>query len=140
MMRTDRPIDSIKPEGFISLDSKPSSGESAIPDRRSETRKQKIFHLKCKMYNPESDTFETADTLAINYGVNGLYFEAEKPFKPGEPVCLTLIDQPPDTCHSEFAKGVHAQIVWCKRLNTGFDPRYGVGVKYFEPIERSNGW
>ena len=55
MMRTDSPIDSIKPEGFISLDSKPSSGESAIPDRRSKTRKQKIFHLKCKMYNPESD-------------------------------------------------------------------------------------
>ena len=135
MMRTDSPIDSIKPERFISLDSKPSSGESAIPDRRSETRKHEIFHLKCKVYHPESDTFEKADTLAINYGVNGLYFEAEKAFKPGEPVCLTLIDQPPDTCPSEFAKGVHAQIVWCKPLNTGFDPRHGVGVKFFEPIE-----
>ncbi|MGD8208257.1 MAG: hypothetical protein PVI42_05240 [Desulfobacterales bacterium] len=140
MMRTDISIDNIRTKGFISLDSKPSSVESATPDRRCETRKQNIFHLKCKMYNPESDTFELADTLAINYGVNGLYFEAEKPFKPGEPVCLTLLDQPPDTCHSEFAKGVHAQIVWCKPLNAGSDPRYGVGVKYFEPIERSNGW
>jgi len=40
-----------------------------------------------------------------------------------------------DKCDSEFAKGVHAQIVWCKPLNTGFEPRYGVGVNYFEPIE-----
>jgi hypothetical protein len=39
------------------------------------------------------------------------------------------------TCLSEFVKGVHAQIVWCKPLNKGFYPRYGVGVKYFEPLE-----
>jgi Tfp pilus assembly protein PilZ len=35
---------------------------------------------------------------------------------------------------SEFEKGVHAQIVWCKPLETDFNTGYGVGVKYFEPI------
>ena len=34
----------------------------------------------------------------------------------------------------EFEKGVHAQIVWCKPLETDFNPEYSVGVKYFEPI------
>jgi hypothetical protein len=36
---------------------------------------------------------------------------------------------------SEFEKGVRAQIVWCN-LETDFNPGYGVGVKYFEPIRK----
>ena len=50
-------------------------------------------------------------------------------------VYLSLTDQLLGGCNNEFANGFHAQIVWCKPLNTGSDPRFGVGVKYFEPFE-----
>ena len=135
MITTNIPKDKIEAKTTIPIDLKSSNEESPISDRRSETRKQIIFHLKCKIYNFESDTFETLDALVLNYGVNGLYFESAKSLQPGEPVCLTLVDKPPDPCDSEFAKSVHAQVVWCKPLNTDFDPGYGVGVKYFERIE-----
>ena len=103
-------------------------------DKRTVPRKQRIFQLQCKIYNFESDTFDISDVLVHNYGANGLYFESTNPFQPHEPVCLFLKEQLLDGCNSEFSKGVHAQIVWCKPLNSGSGPRYGVGVKYFEPI------
>ena len=135
MITEDNPIDKIEAEDFIPLDLKLSSEESATSDRRSETRDQRIYHLKCKIYNFESDTFETSGALVLNYGANGLYFESAKSFQPRDPVYLFSVGRLLDTYDSEFAEGVHAQIVWCKPLNTDFDPRYGVGVNYFEPIE-----
>ena len=70
----------------------------------------------------------------VNRGSFSLNAKYIIPFQPGDPVCLLLKDQLLDKYDSEFAKGVHAQIIWCKTLNMGIDPRYGVGVKYFEPI------
>jgi hypothetical protein len=135
MITTDIAIDRIEGKGLMPADLRLSNIEPATQDRRSEPRKQRNFHLKCKIYNIESDTFEISNVIVHNYGANGLYFETRHPFQPHEPVCLFSVDQLLDACDSEFAKGVHAQIVWCKPLNTVFDPRYGVGVKYFEPIE-----
>ena len=139
MITTDLAIDRIEGNGPMPADLRLSKIEPATQDRRSELRKHGIFQLKCKTYNIESDTFEISNVIVHNYGANGLYFETRHPFQPCEPVCLYLVNQLIDTCDSEFAKGVHAQIVWCKQLNTGFDPRYGVGVNYFEPIESAIG-
>ena len=139
MITTDIPIDKIEDKDFMTFDLMIPNEEPGISDKRSEPRKQRIFQLECKIYNFESDTFENSDVHVRNYSANGLYFEAENPFQPRDPVCLLLKDQLMDNCDREFAKGVHAQIVWCQPLNKGFDPRYGVGVKYFEPIESAIG-
>jgi hypothetical protein len=77
---------------------------------------------------------DISDALVHNYIANGLYFEATNSIQPRDPVCLLLKDQILDGCDSEFAKGVHAQIVWCRPLNMGSESKYGVGVKYFEAI------
>ena len=134
MTTTDIAIDKFEGKDFISFDLRLPYEEPTTSDKRTEPRKQRFFQLKCKVYNSESDTFEISDALAHNCGANGLYFETKNPFQPGDPVCLLLKDQLLDKYDSEFAKGVHAQIIWCKTLNMGIDPRYGVGVKYFEPI------
>ena len=139
MITTDITIDKFEAKGLMPADLRLSNIEPATQDRRSEPRKQKNFQLKCKIYNFEPDTFEISNVIVRNYGTNGLYFETRCPFQPHEPVCLFSVGQLLDTCDSEFAKGVHAQIVWCRHLNTGFDPSYGVGVKYFEPIESKLG-
>ena len=135
MITTDILIDKLEGEDLMPFDLRISNEGPAPSDKRTEHRKQRIFQLKCKVYNSESDTFEISDALVHNYGANGLYFEATNPFQPRDPVCLLLKGPLLDSCDSEFAKGVHAQIAWCKPLNTGFEPRYGVGVNYFEPIE-----
>jgi hypothetical protein len=136
MITTDISIDKIDAkEDFMPLELKLSDEASATSDKRSEPRKQRIFQLQCKIYNFESDTFDISDALVHNYGSNGLYFEATNSFQPRDPVCLFLKEQFLDGCDIEFAKGVHAQIVWCKPLNSGGGPRYGVGVKYFEPTD-----
>ena len=135
MITTDIPIDKIEGKDFMPFDLRISNEEPATSDKRTEPRKLRIFQVECKVYNSESDTFEISDALVHNYGANGLYFEATNPFLPRDPVCLLKKDQLLDSYDSEFAKGVHAQIVWCKPLNIGIDRRYGVGVKYFEPFE-----
>ena len=139
MITTDLAIDRIEGNGLMPADLRLSKIEPATQDRRSELRKHRIFQLKCKTYNIESDTFEISNVIVHNYGANGIYFETKNPFQPCEPVCLSLVNQLIDICDSEFAKGVHAQVVWCNHLNTDLDPRYGVGVKYFEPIESKIG-
>ena len=139
MITTDIAIDRIEGKGLRPAAFRLSKIRPATQDKRSEPRKQKNFQLKCKIYNFESDTFEISNVIVRNYGTKGLYFETRCTFQPQELVCLFSVDQLLDACDSEFAKGVHAQIVWCKPLNTGFDPRYGVGVKYFEPIESAIG-
>ena len=135
MITTDLAIDRIEGNGLMPADLRLSKIEPATQDRRSELRKHRIFQLKCKTYNIESDTFEIYNVTVHNNGSNGLYFESKNSFQPCEPVCLFSANQLLDKCDSEFAKGVHAQIVWCKPLKKGFDPRCGVGVKYFEPVE-----
>jgi hypothetical protein len=135
MTATDIPLDKIEGKDFMPFDPGIFNEEPATSDKRTEPRKQGIFQLKCKVYNSESDTFEISDALVHNYGASGLYFETTHPFQPHDPVCLLSKDPLVNSCESEFAKGVHAQIVWCKPLNTGFGPRFGVGVEYFEPIE-----
>ena len=135
MITKDIPIDKIEDEDFILFDLMLSNEEPATSDKRCAPRKQKIFQLKCKIYNSELGTFENSDALVRNFSSKGLYFETANPFQPGDPVCLLLTDQLLNKCDSEFEKGVHAQIVWCKPLDTGFYLGYGVGVKFFEPIE-----
>ena len=135
MITTDLAIDKIEAKGLEDNDVKFSNVRAATRDKRSESRNQMIFKLKCKTYNTESDTFEISDAIAHNYSTNGLYLETNNPFQPDDPVCLSLRDQITGKYDSEFAIGVHAQIVWCKPLNTNFDPMYGVGVKFFEPVE-----
>lgn len=139
MNTTDIAIDKIESKALMPATLRLSKIGPATLDRRSEPRKQKNLDLKCKIYNFESDSFEISNVIVHNYGTSGLYFETRCPFQPHEPVCLFSVGQLLDRCDSEFAKGVHAQIVWCKPLNTGFDPRYGVGVKYFEPNESAFG-
>jgi len=139
MTATDIAIDKVKGNGPIPAAFRLSKIRPATPDKRSEPRKQRNLNLNCKIYNFETDTFEISNVIVRNYGTAGLYFETKSPFQPHEPVCLFSVGQLLDTFDSEFAKGVQAQIVWCKPLNTGFDPRYGVGVKYFEPIETIQG-
>jgi hypothetical protein len=135
MITTDIPTDKIEAKDFRPFDLSTPKEASDTLDKRSEPRKQRIFQLQCKIYNFESDTFDISDALVHNYGANGLYFEATNSFQPCDPVCLLLKDQLLDGCDREFAKGVHAQIVWCRPLNMGSESRYGVGVKYFEAIE-----
>ena len=139
MITTDFPINKTEGKDFMPFDLRLSNQEPATQDKRSEPRVHKVFQLKCKTYNIESDTFEISDAIVHNYGANGLYFEATNPFHLHDPICLSLKDQLLEKSDSEFAKGVHAQIVWCKPLNTGSVPRYGVGVKYFETIELNVG-
>jgi hypothetical protein len=134
MTTTNIPIDKNEDKDFMPFELRLPDEAPGTSDKRREPRKQRIVQLKCKIYNFELDTFENIDTLVHNYSANGLYFEAAIPFQPDDPVFLLLKDQLLDKCDSELAKGVHAQILWCKHLDTGFDPRYGVGVKYFEPI------
>ena len=139
MITADISTDKIEAKDFRTFDlSIPNEAPDTL-DKRSESRKQRIFQLQCKIYNFESDTFEISNALVHNYSAIGLYFEATNSFQPHEPVCLFSVGQLLDTCDSEFAKGVHAKILWCKPLKTDFDPRYGVGVKYFEPIESAIG-
>lgn len=139
MITTDLAIDRIEGKGLMPADLRLSKIKPATQTKRSEPRKQKNFQLKCKIYNFESDTFEISNVIVRNYGTNGLYFETRCRFQPHEPVCLFSEGQLLDTCDSEFAKGVHAKIVWCKPLNMDLDPRYGVGIKHFEPIESKIG-
>ena len=130
----DISIDKIEDKGPVPLDLR-FSNIDATPDRRSEPRIQKMFQLNCISYNPEPDTFEISDAIVHNYSANGLYFEAANPFQPDDPVCLSSKDESLENCNREFAIGVHAKIVWCRRVEDGFDPTYGVGVNYFEPLE-----
>lgn len=109
--------------------------DPVIQEKRSEIRKHRIFRLTYKIYNAESDTFEISDGVSHNYSATGLYFETKNPFQPHDQVCLSSEDQLLGNCLSEFANGVHAQIAWCKPLNTSYPPRYGAGVQYNEPIE-----
>jgi len=135
MITTDIPIDKIEGKDFMPVDLGITNEEPATSDKRTEPRKQIIFQLKCKIYDSELDIFKNSDALVRNFSSNGLYFEAANPFQPEDPVCLSIRDQITGKYDAEFAIGIHAQIVWCKPLNTNFDPRYGVGVKFFEPVK-----
>ena len=135
MIGTDTATNKIKDQDLLAFDLRLPATEPAAQDKRSETRNYRTFKIKCKTYITELDTFEISDGIAHNCSTNGLYFETKNPFQPSDPVCLSSKDPLLSTIDSELAIGVHAQIVWCKLLNTGFDPKYGVGVKYFEPIE-----
>ena len=135
MITTDIATNKIEGKDLLAFDLKLSGAEPAAQGKRSDPRYFKTFQLKCETYNTESDTFEIFDGIAQNYSANGLYFETKNPFQPRDPVYLSSQDLLLGKFDSELAIGVHAQIVWCKLLNTGFGPKYGVGVKYFEPIE-----
>ena len=135
MISTDLAKNKIEGKDILAFDLRSSGNEPTTQDKRSEPRNYRIFQLKCETYNTESDTFEISAGIAHNYRANGLYFETQNPLQPNDPVCLSSKDRLSGKCDSELAIGVHAKVVWCKLLNTGFDPRYGVGVKYFEPIE-----
>ena len=112
----------------------PATGPAA-QDKRSVPRYYMTFKIKCETYNAESDIFEISDGIAQNHSANGLYFESKNPFHPRNAIFLSSNDPLLGKYDRELTIGVHAQIVWCKLLKTGFDPRYGIGVKYFEPIE-----
>ena len=56
MITTDIVIDKVKGNGPMPADLRLSKIEPATQDRRSELRKHRIFQLKCKTYNIESDT------------------------------------------------------------------------------------
>jgi hypothetical protein len=135
MITTDLEVNQIAGNDLLAFDSRLSGIDSAAQDKRSEPRNSTTFQLKCETYNAESDTFEISYGIVHNYSTNGLYFETKNSFQPSEPVCLSLKDRLSGECDGELAIGVHAQVVWCKLLNTGFNHRYGIGVKYFEPIE-----
>ena len=139
MITTDLVINKIEGKDLWAFDSCLSDTDTATQDKRSELRNYRTFQLKCKTYNTESDNFEISDVIAHNYSAKGLYFETAKPFQPEDPVCLSLKDRLLGNCDSEFTNAVHAQIIWCKPLNMVFEPKYGVGVKYFEPIESKIG-
>ena len=135
MITKDLAINQIQDRGHLTFDIRLSGKEPATQDKRSESRNYKHFQLICKTYNIQTDTFEIYDGIAKNCSASGLYFETKNPLQPSDPVCLLLRDQLLDSGNGEFAKGVHAQVVWCKFLNKDINPRYGIGVKYFEPIE-----
>lgn len=135
MTTTDIAINKIVSEDLLAFDLKLSGTVPAVQNKRTEPRYFKTFQLKCETYNTESDTFEVSNCIARNFSAKGLFFESKNPFQPRDPVCLSSKDLLLRKCYSELAIGVHAEIVWCKLLSTGFGPRYGVGIKYFEPIE-----
>ena len=134
MTTTDISTDKIEDKGLVPFDLSFSNFDTT-PDRRSEPRIQRIFQLNCTRYDAEPDTFEISDAVVHNYGANGLYFEAANPVQPDDPICLSSKDESLENCDNEFAIGVHAKVVWCRRLNKSLDPSYGVGVNYFEPLE-----
>lgn len=135
MITTDLEVNQIAGNDLLAFDSRLSGIDSAAQDKRSEPRNSTTFQLKCETYNAESDTFEISYGIVHNYSTNGLFFETKNPLQPNDPVCLSLKERSSDKSDNELAIGVHARVVWCKILNTDFDPSYGVGVKYFEPIE-----
>ena len=135
MIGTDTATNKIKNQDLSAFDLRLPATRLAEQDKRSDSRNYRTFKIKCKTYNTESDIFEISDGIAKNHSASGLYFETKNPFHPSNVICLSSNDPLLGKYDRELTMGVHAQIVWCKLLNTGFDPRYGVGVKYFEPIE-----
>jgi hypothetical protein len=103
---------------ILALNLRSTRNKSITKDRRCEHRNYGIFQLICKSYDFDSDTFDISGGVVKNYSDNGLYKDR-------------LLGK----CDSESAIGAHAQVVWCKILKPGFNPRYGVGARYFEPIE-----
>ena len=132
---TDLTVNKFEDTDILGFDLRLSNTELATQDKRSEPRNCRIFELRCKTYNTDSETFEISDVIVKNYSTKGLFFETKNPLQPKDPVCLSLKKRSSDKSDNEFVLGVHAQVVWCKILNTDFDPSFGVGVKYFEPIE-----
>lgn len=135
MITKELTVNKIEDTDLLALDLSLSNTELATQDKRSEPRNCRTFELRFKTYNTDLDTFETSNGIVKNYSTNGLFFETKNPLQPNDPVCLSLKERSSDKSDNELAIGVHARVVWCKILNTDFDPSYGVGVKYFEPIE-----
>jgi Tfp pilus assembly protein PilZ len=101
-------------------------------EQRSEARKNCLYNLECKVYHLEKDFFETTPAVALNYSKSGLYFKTNHLFESGSPVYILLKVPEMDPFDGEFAKGVHAQVVWCKMIDNGSKPSYGVGLRFFE--------
>lgn len=101
-------------------------------NERSELRQNCLYKLECKAYHWKKDVFVTTKAVAHNYSNRGLYLETNHLFESGLPVFISSGNSGTDPFESELAKGVHAQIVWCKTIHNRPEPFYGVGLRFFE--------
>ena len=69
-----------------------------------------------------------------NYGNGGMYFETDLIHRPGEEIFIDF-DNLPHFSKTDVLEGFRAAVVWCKKVGeTEMVKKYGVGVKFYEPL------
>ena len=78
-----------------------------------------------------------AETL--NLGRGGMCFKSNLWLQPGVTVCIRLKKTHPNGTDSGHCEGLRsialAEVKWCSELPDARVLPYGVGVKYFEPVD-----
>ena len=88
----------------------------------------------CTVYDHLRDDFEVFEARVENKSDAGLVFTTNRQLKVGTPILVRLKQIPEKDTEDDLKDGVHAQVVWCKRIhNTDQSLCYQAAIEYFEP-------
>lgn len=65
-----------------------------------------------------------------NNSVGGMYFESDRILSPGTDIYIKILDFQPDPYWPEYTSAYRAEVVWCRPMSNGNDPKYGIGVRF----------
>lgn len=94
-------------------------------EKRTSERHKADASIVCSYYN-QNNYFQGR---VINCSGNGMYFESNVPFKPGDYICIRLKSGSVIMCEG-FRMLSLAEVKWCHKTDDPEHARYRIGVKY----------
>jgi hypothetical protein len=103
-------------------------------ENRTFDRYHRVASITCAYFN--TDKYFSAKMY--NYSEGGLYFESECPFKPGSDILIRVEKSAAGTYPAALNEGYRTitigEVKWCMEIPCAESGRYGVGIKYCEPV------